>query len=519
MDVLRWINAVTKFDPTVDGTGGGAWPWVTITLSAIVAVGYVVIAVNWYFQSRLARGESRASMVRMCWIVLCCAVCGCAFYVAELGWAAWRLYDGALLLLACHTWAFALRVRGLGLVDERLAQVEELERSATKYREIAELVPQVVWTATAHGVVDFSNRRWTEYAGGADGDDRSWLDATHPDERDDVQEWWHDAVGGREPVGREIRLKGADGEYRTFVVRATPVVHGECVKWLGACADIEDQKRFAAERERQALQKTFFLNALSHDLRAPLHNVVLNAHLLKMSGGGAGGGGTDPAEIEESLDMIVENAVAAGDLVTKLLDFARAGEDRNLPERVPLASMVQLVGRRFMPAAEQKGLTLRVSTDPAAEDAELYVDRQKLERIVSNLLDNAVKFTDRGGVGLELVSAVPPSGSAPWDARDLSIRVYDSGPGIPPAHIPYLFDEFYQVNNHERDRHKGFGIGLAICRSLARQLGGDVRLVSSGAGGSCFEVAFAGVRAGRRGRPDGAPRDRAHPAETGLCRV
>ena len=172
-------------------------------------------------------------------------------------------------------------------------------------------------------------------------------------------------------------------------------MHGEGVKWLGACADIEDQKRFVAERERQAIQKTFFLNALSHDLRAPLHNVVLNAHVLKMSGGET----TDPTEIRESLDMIVENAVAAGDLVTKLLDFARAGEDRNAPERVPLASMVQQVGRRFVPAAEQKGLILRVSTDPAAEDAELHLDRQKLERIVSNLLDNAVKFTDRGGVG------------------------------------------------------------------------------------------------------------------------
>jgi PAS domain S-box-containing protein len=518
MDVFRWINAVTTPDPV--GAGAAAshlWPWVTIALSALVVAGYVVIAVNWYFQSRLARGESRASMVRLCWIVLCCAVCGYAFRAADIGWGAWRLYDAVLLLIACHTWTFALRMRGgLRLVDERLAQVDELERSAEKYREIAELLPQVVWTATAHGVVDFSNRGWLQYA------DRPWTDAVHPEESEHVAAWWQQAVAGREPVGREVRLVGSDGESRTFVVRATPVIHGECVKWLGACADVEDQKRIAAERERQAQQKTFFLNALSHDLRAPLHNVVLNAHLLKMSA--RGGVTADPAEVEESVDMIVENAVAAGDLVAKLLDFARAGEDRNAPERVPLAAMVQQIGRRFVPVAEQKGLTLRVSADPHADEAgrpEVFADRQKLERIVSNLLDNAIKFTDRGGVGLELVwrAASGETGDDDDDREVAAIRVFDSGVGIPPASIPYLFDEFYQVNNHERDRNKGFGIGLAICRSLARQLGGDVRLVSTGPTGSCFEVTLSSLRPGRRGRPDGAACDRAHPEEAGLCRV
>ena len=97
----------------------------------------------------------------------------------------------------------------------------------------------------------------------------------------------------REPASREVRLEvrpggggagaaGAGG-YRTFIVSACPIVRGEAVKWLGACADVEDQKRLAAEKEAQARQKTFFLNSLSHDLRAPLNNVTLNAHLLKTS--------------------------------------------------------------------------------------------------------------------------------------------------------------------------------------------------------------------------------------------
>ena len=502
MDLLRWIS----FPPDVTtGMYGDWWPWATLALSGVVAVGYGVIAFNWYFHSKVARSpESRAATARLLTIVLCCAACGYAFHVADLGWGAWRVYDAILLVLACYAWAFALRMRGgLRLVEERLAEVEELERSAKKYREIAELLPQGVWTATADGRVDFSNRSWLEYAGRG----RTWLDAVHPEEHPDVLLWWRTAVVGRVPVSREIRLGGQSGGYRAFVVRATPVVQGESMKWLGVCADVDDQKRIAAEKELAARQKTFFLNALSHDLRAPLHNVVLNAHLLKMSA-------REQSEVE-NVDMIVENAVAAGDLVTRLLDFAKAGEDRNAPERVSMAAMLQQVARRFQPVAEGKGLYLRLD---AERDAEVWVDRQKLERIVSNLLDNAIKFTDRGGVRLEL--ATPAAAVNGDDDGGVCVRIADSGIGIPDASVPYLFDEFYQVNNHERDRSKGFGIGLAICRSLARQLGGDVRLLRTGPYGSCFEVDVSGLaRTGRGGRPDGPAGDRVHPAEAGLCRV
>jgi hypothetical protein len=139
------------------------------------------------------------------------------------------------------------------------------------------------------------------------------------------------------------------------------------------------------------------------------------------------------------------------------------------------------------------------------------------------------------------------------------VRVKDTGIGIPPESAGHVFDEFYQVKNHERDRKKGFGIGLAICRQLARQFGGDVRLIDTSPDGSCFEVlvpaaaaagaaaagtstgggassvihgagaAVTGVtdagadvpreRAGGGGRPDGPPGDLVDPEDAGVCRV
>ena len=515
------------------------WAWVTLALSALVLGGYVIIAFKWFFVEKVAgRAESRRALRRLCFIVVCCAACGAWFFRADMAWVVWRLYDGVLVLLVLYTWSFALKMRGPGLVDDRLAQVAEIERAAEWHRETSELLPHVVWTATADGTVDFSNRRWREYVGTG----CSWLDVLHPDEAAEVRDWWRGAVEARQPVAREVRLRGRAG-FRTFDVRATPVVRAGGVRWLGACADVEDQKLAAVQMEVEARRKAFFLNAISHDLRAPLNNVVLNAHLLKVSA-------RDEADVE-SANVIVENAVAAAELVTRLLDYAKSdGKEQDAAEVVSVRAALQQIARRFLPVAQRKGLYLRVGSGDGPEgdgsasledeingDVRVRADRQKLDRVLSNLTDNAIKFTQRGGVRLDLVR---PGGGA-------SVRVTDTGVGVPPQDAPYLFDEFYQVDNYERDRSKGFGMGLAICKRLAQQLGGDVRLAASGPGGSCFELVLGGVvdgvidgvgtgfgtglgagpgdrAAGADGPPGGGRRlgeagDRPDPADAGLCRV
>ena len=527
MSLLRWFNSGTFELAGV--FHDMLWSWITITLSLTVCLGYSVIAFNWFFQAKLARHEeAHAALARLRNISLSCAVCGLAFYYLEIPWLLWRAYDAILILLAIYTWTFVVRMRGLSLLDERLAQVDELERSATKYREIAELLPHMIWTATANGHVDFSNQRWREYVGGAD---TSWIDAVHPEDRQQAAARWTEALVARQPTSFELRLRGVGG-YRTFHVKATPIFRGSAIKWLGACADIEDQKRLAAQQEMQFRQKSFFLNALSHDLRAPLHNVLLNAQLLRMTA-------RDESDAE-SVRMIVENAVAAGDLITRLLEFAKAGaQDHNAIEPVYVHAILQQVARRFLPLAETRGLHLVVapSLDGVAATLAVHTDRQKLERIVSNLVDNAIKYTDRDGVVTLSLRAVNSPDASP---HEVVVAVSDTGAGIPPQNVPYLFDEFYQVNNYERDRSKGFGMGLAICKCLARQLGGDVRLASTtsaGAGrGSCFELLVPAasapspssiqpephtgdLRPDRGGRPLGETRDLGHSQAAGLCGI
>jgi signal transduction histidine kinase len=277
-------------------------------------------------------------------------------------WTTWRLYDLALLGVALYTWSFVVRMRGLSLIDARLAQIDEAERLA------------------------------------------------------------------------------------------------------------EEQRVLAARKDQQARQKAFFLNALSHDLRAPLNIVALNAHLLKTTV-------REQADVE-SAKLIIENAVAAGNLVAKALELAKAdAEDRNDMDVIRLPDLLHQVVRRFAPIAAQKGLYLRVG---ATTEIEVLTDGQKLDRVITNLVDNAIKFTETGGVTIDVDRA----------EELVLVRVCDTGVGVPQQSMPYVFDEFYQADDPEVGRRQGFGMGLAICRLLARQLGGDVRLVSTGAEGSCFELSF-----------------------------
>src|SRR5688572_4012705 len=104
------------------------WSCVTLSLSALIAIGYCCIALNWYFQRKMSRtAESKAALARLRGIVLCSGVCGTLLYLTEMPPVLWRIYDAFLAVVAARTWIFLVRMRGLGLVNARLAEANELE--------------------------------------------------------------------------------------------------------------------------------------------------------------------------------------------------------------------------------------------------------------------------------------------------------------------------------------------------------------------------------------------------------
>jgi len=273
--------------------------------------------------------------------------------------------------------------------------------------------------------------------------------------------------------------------------RQLRVVYHELGRTKKLAADLEESR---AESRR----KSFFLNAISHDLRTPLNGLTLQAELAEMSVS------ADDAEgLRESIREIKACARTTADLLSSFLELGRLdwSEEQARPDRFPLDPLLAQVTASAGPAADRKGLRLALDVPPGVH---LRTDRVKVERILQNLVSNAVKFTERGGVEV----------SFRGDGADAIFAVSDTGIGIPPEHRSAIFEEFFQVANVERDRAKGFGLGLTIARRLARQLGGDLTVASEVGRSSRFTLSLPGsidpeapsepAPAGREGRASAA---------------
>lgn len=237
----------------------------------------------------------------------------------------------------------------------------------------------------------------------------------------------------------------------------------------------EDLDRRRREAEEGSDRKTRFLASASHDIRSPVNAICLMAEVIRRSS-------DDPAlaaQIPSLAQRLQANARSLADLVSHVLDASSFGSGRvSLHERK--FSLNALLGEecaRLLPLAEAKGLHLAAELpEPAIW---LRADKVTLARIFGNLLSNAIKFTETGGVTVtaELLTE-----------RRVLIRVHDTGIGIAPENLAFIFDEFAQTSDRGRDPTRGWGLGLAICRRLVDGIGGTITVESHPNHGSVFSV-------------------------------
>ena len=239
-----------------------------------------------------------------------------------------------------------------------------------------------------------------------------------------------------------------------------------------------ENEELARRAEAASLSKSAFLAAASHDLRQPLHALSLLIYALQEK--------TREPEAAELLRKVAMSADSLDSLFKSLLDLSKLDAGAVRPERrpVPLGPLLARLENDFRPLAEAKGLRF------GAAASELWVlsDAEMLERVLRNLLDNAVKYTQRGGIQLELAEA----------PGELRLAVRDTGIGIDATHLDRIFEEYYQIRNPARDRRQGIGLGLAIVKRVCDLLGHPLRVESTQGRGSRFELTLP------RAEPDAA---------------
>ncbi|MBZ0286588.1 MAG: histidine kinase, partial [Anaerolineae bacterium] len=220
--------------------------------------------------------------------------------------------------------------------------------------------------------------------------------------------------------------------------------------------------------------KSEFMSTMSHELRTPLNAMLGFCGILL-----EGMGGEIDADARHMIERVNSNSSRLLNLINEVLDLAKieAGRMEMLSRPFSPRALSEQWQSQMHVLAQQKGLSLDVEVDPALPDT-IYGDADRITQIVINLLSNAFKFTEKGGVRLELKR----------EDSDWIIRVIDTGVGIPPHAINYIFDEFRQVDGSSRRVYGGTGLGLAIVRNLCLMMKGNVKVTSELNKGSVFTV-------------------------------
>ncbi len=361
-----------------------------------------------------------------------------------------------------------------------------LRDSEERFRTVVESLAEGLVITDLEGVATYVNRRMGEITGYAPdflvGKDLAELLMT-PEARVPLASHLDDR---REGMGSRYSVEHIRSDGGTVWVEIAGVPYhdgsGAVVGTVGSVADISERRRWESalleakeEAERANRSKTEFLSRASHELRTPLNSVIgFSTILLKNRHGTLGEGDVS------FVQRIRANGTHLLSLVNDLLDIAKVESGHMTKELSPVLpyDLVHDVVSTLEGRVLEKGITL--AADVSLDLEPLVTDAAKLKQVLINLVGNAIKFTEKGGVTVRVLGDDT--------GRTTQIVVEDTGFGIPVADLPHIFDAFTQSESAHQTTDAGTGLGLAICKSFCDLLGYTIRVESTAGAGSRFII-------------------------------
>lgn len=392
-------------------------------------------------------------------------------------------------------------------VTERYRNEKALRESEELFRALAENVPQLAWMARPDGFIFWYNRRWFDYTGTTltEMQGWGWQSVHHEEHVARVVEGYREAVESGAAWEDTFPLRGKDGHYRWFLSRAFPIrdADGRITRWFGSNTDVtvlrETQQAlreaqlhvrlYAEGLERTVAERTAKLTAtiheleglsysIAHDMRAPLRSMIGYSDILCEEHQA----GLNP-DGREYLRRIAASGRRLDRLIQDVLDYTRVVRGELPLEPVDLCKLLNELLESYPGIAARRSCICLGCDLPT-----LRANRAALTQVLSNLLDNAIKFVPKGAepaVRIGSRAAEPPNSSASGFGRTWAlVEIEDNGIGIDPDHHPRLFQMFQRFT--PPGTYDGNGIGLAIARKAIERMGGAIGCDSCVGKGSRF---------------------------------
>ncbi|MEX1055556.1 MAG: PAS domain-containing sensor histidine kinase [Rhodothermales bacterium] len=371
-------------------------------------------------------------------------------------------------------------------ITERNRSISALQESERRFRVVADSAPVLIWMSDENIRRTYVNKPWIEFTGLPLEEHlgRGWMASIFADDLETFLKKYEESHRKREPFAVEYRLRRHDGEYRWMLDKGVPRsrADGSFAGYVGSCVDINEQKETQKKlleakeyAEETAKLKSTFLTNMTHEIRTPLTVILGFTSILRQG---------VRVEYQRFVNLIERSGRRLLLMLDSMLDLAQleAGSLEIDQQKYNVGEIVEGVVAMLAPIIEEKGLTLNLSLP--AERCYARVDHAVLTRVLNNMLDNAVKFTDEGEINIALEKRGP----------DIHITLQDTGIGIEQRFLAHVFDPFVQESSGLDRTHQGSGLGLAVSKRLLELMGGTVRVESSKGEGSVFTIILPAAR-------------------------
>lgn len=361
---------------------------------------------------------------------------------------------------------------------------QAMSQSNERYASMFTHHPHATYSVDEQGYFTDANDRTLEMTGLTLQELRKahFAQVIHPEDLHRIQAGFEGAMAG-EPQVVDARVISTDGELTDIRCTAIPViVGGEVVGVHGVSEDVTEANRVLRELEEANAAKTLFLATVSHEVRTPLAALIGASELLL---------DTDLAPEPAHFARIVHRSgERLLDLVQEILEFSGLEAHQTVlrPGAVDLREILGEISCWSRPLAEAKGIAMTFAVDADVAEAGIG-DARRIRQVVTNLVQNAIAFTDQGSVDVSI--SVPPAPEGDPDVGTwVEVVVSDTGIGIAPDDLRTLFEPFVQVGHQPDGDRLGVGLGLAIARELAALMDGRLDVESTPGEGSTFTFGF-----------------------------